>query len=180
MPTEPLIFQPCMWSYLGKTPLQATMQLHTQLETQTHKLEFHKHFKFIGARLSFYGRLWLLFHLCHPGSCFSLHPPPPRSCHPSYSWHSFLPCHLSFKALAPLSCCHVDLQANRHQQAEIKGKAGDVICCQPGSTYPTNTSLSFPQSCPMLVYISANVRSQNSSKQLTHLICKTCFPKALQ
>lgn len=67
---------------------------------------------------------------------FPLHPPLPHSCHPPYSWHSL---HLSFKALAPLSCCHIDLQANRHQHAEIKGKDSDVICWQPGSTYPTNT-----------------------------------------
>lgn len=33
MPTERLIFHPCMCSYLRKTPLQATIQLHTQLGT---------------------------------------------------------------------------------------------------------------------------------------------------
>ncbi len=79
--------------------------------------------------------LWLPLHLL-PTLFPAFHCTHPPSCHPFFAWHSSPLCHLSFKALIPLSCCHTDLHTNRHQHAEIKGKESDVIYWRLGRITP--------------------------------------------
>lgn len=108
-------------------------------------------------------RLWLPLNLLP--SLFPAFHPFPR---PFSAWCSSFS--ISSSKLSLL--CHAGLQMNTHRHAEIRRKDSDVICSRPGSMECSpSPPQPPPQRCLMLIYISTNVHSHNSSWQLTLTIC---------
>lgn len=121
------------------------------------------HLKFLQTAWAFHHRLWLPLNLL-PSLFPAFHSFP----HPLAAWYSSF----SISSSKLLLLCHAGLQMSTHWHAEIRRKDSDVICSRPGSMECSpSPPQPPPQRCLMLIYISTNVHSHNSSWQLTLTIC---------